>query len=509
MLTSLLFRIGICLIFAISMITIGFTIPLAASPEQCFNEITPNDMYSSLECAFSGAFIIAGGLSAGAWIFMRALSMNLQICWDISPGRKFFYASQLFGWGIPAVLFCITITITGVSFRFGSACHVNHENSMGDFWGPLLAFAGAAGILQLITFGYCIQVYMKNLWSDEPPTTMSGNGSSILPSYTGSVRTQTARAVYQRLKKVLWLQWRGICIVTIILVDVIFFSIVFVQLDEMQSTILANLDKLEPWLVCLAQNPDDRDECLHLVHGWLVNEPTVVAVLLLLSLTGVQAFLFLTRPSIFPAWWGFIRRKTVAQQEFVSLDARQKNLMRSNSKQELLRYQRGHQATTFELQSKKPSPMVTDIDSKRLSSTISSPEEVYKSPQSAVSHNSSAFNAAFDVNRHISPPTDRARLPPEYIGRITPSPASGAGARSPAAGYTQPYSSQDYFAPSAVDLSRERRYEAPRESFSAPMRSVSFDVRDPYDRGGLSQNPPSDRGESVDGYDQYDGPRRV
>lgn len=488
------------------MIAIGFTIPLAASPDQCFNEITPNDMYSSMECAWSGAFIIAGGLSAGSWIFFRALSMNLQICWDIAPGRKFFYAAQLLGWGVPAVLFCITITITGVSFRFGSACHVNHNNSMGDFWGPLLAFAGAAGILQIITFGYCIQVYMKNLWSDQPPTSNSGYGSSNLPSYNGSVRTQTARAVYQRLKKVLWLQWRGICIVTIILVDVIFFSIVFVQLDGMQSSILSHLDKVEPWLVCLAANPYDRDQCLHLVNGWLVNEPTVVAVLLLLSLTGLQAFLFLTRPSIFPAWWNFIRRKGSAQQEFVSLDARQKNLMRSNSKQELLRYQRGHQATNFELQS-KPSPVIAlDVDSKRVSSTISSPEEVYKSPQSAISHDSPIFDAAFHSSHSRSPQVGRGRVPSEYVGRITPSPASDVKSNPLSAGFTQPYSSHDYFAPSRASLSGERRYNAPNASFSAPKpppsrenstRSVSFDVRDAYNRG-LSLNPPSEIVESVD-----------
>lgn len=46
---------------------LGFVIPLGAQPEQCYNEITPNDMYSSLTCAFSGAFLIAGGLSMGVW----------------------------------------------------------------------------------------------------------------------------------------------------------------------------------------------------------------------------------------------------------------------------------------------------------------------------------------------------------------------------------------------------------------------------------------------------------
>ena len=105
-----------------------------------------------------------------------------------------------------------------------------------------MALAGAAGVLQLMTLVYCANVYLKNMWSDSP-TESSTNGSVSghgLPSYQASVRTQTARAVYRRLKKVLWLQWRGICIVTIILVDVVFFTIVFVKLDSMQSSVLNN-----------------------------------------------------------------------------------------------------------------------------------------------------------------------------------------------------------------------------------------------------------------------------
>jgi hypothetical protein len=377
--------LSVCLVVSAIMIALGFTIPLAAKPEQCFNEITPNDMYSSAECAWSGAFIVAGGLSATMWIFIRALSMNLQICWDIVPGRKFFYGSQALGWGLPAALFTATMTVTGVSFRFGSACHVNHPHSMADFWGPLLGLAGAAGLLQLVTFGYCIHVYLKNLWSDQAGSSTNASGSG-LPSYSGSVRTQTARAVYQRLKKVLWLQWRGICIVSIILVDVVFFSIVFVYLDGLQNSLTADWQRIEPWLTCLALNPTNKDACISKVSHIIVNEGTVIAVLLLLSLTGFQVFIFLVRPSVFEAWVDFVRcRFSPHRQEFVSLDARQPDILaRSNSKQELLKYDhvRGHLSTTFEMQKPALRSLSTDLDSKspNASTVLSSPDETYRSP---------------------------------------------------------------------------------------------------------------------------------
>ncbi|CAK4031824.1 hypothetical protein AC579_2693, partial [Lecanosticta acicola] len=468
--------LSVCLIVSIVMITLGNAIPLAANPDQCYDEITPNDMYSLTECAWSGAFIIAGGLTTDMWIFIRALSMNLQICWDIVPGKKFFYISQLLGWGIPAILFTTTLTLTGVSFRFGTTCQINHHDSMGDFWGLLLVMAGAAALLQLVTFGYCIHVYLRNLWTEDTQTTTSASGSG-LPSYQGSMRAQTARAVYRRLKKVLWLQWRGICICCIILVDVIFFSVVFVSLDGMQTSVRNDFDKVEPWLVCLAAHPDDKAACLHLVAGWLVNESTVIAVVMLLSLAGVQVFLLLTRPSVFPAWWDLIRSPfSSSRQEFVSLDARPE-IMRGNSQHQVLRYQRGHQATTFEMQPKPPTVSAIDLDHKALS-TLDSPDDIYEPPLAARRYPS------VDDSTSTLAVQQRGRLPPEYVGRITPSPSAATDTQSRPRG--APRDVNDYFTATGV------------------YHAVSWDPRDLVPRGGaggLGLNPPIEAGEEEDGHD--------
>ena len=374
---------------------------------------------------------------------------------------------------------------------------------MADFWGPLMALAGAAGVLQLMTLVYCANVYLKNMWSDSP-TESSTNGSVSghgLPSYQASVRTQTARAVYRRLKKVLWLQWRGICIVTIILVDVVFFTIVFVKLDSMQSSVLNNYEKVAPWLACLAANPTDKNQCLHLVQGWLVPEAAVAAVLLLLSLAGFQVFALLTRPSIFPAWIDWIwRREPNNRQEFVSLDATQEQLARSNSKAGLVEYQRGHQNTAFEMQPKPPQVTTQDLGEKEFGeSTLSSPEDSYQSPLQR--GQSPAVGTTID----FSPPhQNRGQLPPEYIGRITPSPG-GTPAWSHT--YQRPgfarEGSNDYFVDSSR-ISEEGQYHRPAASFSKPRapsrgsstKSVSFDQNMLYTRGGLALNPPSEAGES-------------
>ncbi|KAF1959309.1 hypothetical protein CC80DRAFT_324984 [Byssothecium circinans] len=311
-----------CLIIAAIFMALGFVIPFGVKPNQCHDEITPNDMFSDLTCAFSGAFLIAGGLSMAVWIFIRALSMHLQICWDVMPGKRFFYAAQTLGWSVAAGFFTATMSVTGVSYRFGELCHVNSAQSIKDFWGPLLAIAGAATLVQLATFVYCIKVYLQNMWSDDKTETQSSAG---LPSYTTSVRTRSARAVYRRVRKVLWLQWRGIAIVVFILVDVIFFSVVFIFLNDVTTHAIDDVQKAMPFVLCLIENPLEHDQCSPLAQKLFVNKSTVIAILLMLSLAGIQAFMLLIRTSIFTAWRDLFRHKFSRQREFVSLDAKHDN----------------------------------------------------------------------------------------------------------------------------------------------------------------------------------------
>ncbi|KAF3001987.1 hypothetical protein E8E13_007877 [Curvularia kusanoi] len=308
-----------CLILAAMFMALGFVIPFGAQPEQCYDEITPNDMYSDLTCAFSGAFLISGGLSIAVWIFIRALSMHLQICWDVTPGKKFFYWAQGLGWTVAAGFFTATITVTGVSYRFGDVCHVNSENSMKDFWGPLLAIAGGATLIQLATFVYCIKVYLQNIWSDDKTETHSSAG---LPSYTGSVRTRSARAVYRRVRKVLWLQWRGITIVVFILVDVIFFSVVFIWLNSLQTKAQDDIQEFQPFLKCLRDNPSNPEPCLNYGQKLAINQGTVIAILMMLSIAGLQVFILLLRWSMLTGWVELFKSKFSKNREFVSLDAK-------------------------------------------------------------------------------------------------------------------------------------------------------------------------------------------
>ncbi|CAG8954068.1 hypothetical protein HYFRA_00009169 [Hymenoscyphus fraxineus] len=308
--------LSICLAMAVILMNLGFIVPLGANPEQCFNEITPHDMTSNLSCAFSGAFLIAGGWGGVMWVFLRAVALHLQICWQMVIGKRFMWGALATGWGIPAIGLTVALVFSGVSFRFGDTCHVNHQNSLADLWIPLLAFAGITVIIQFGTFGYCIKVYLQSLADDSTTTDTSG-----LPSYSTSVRgTISPKQAYRRVRRVIELQWRGIAIVLLIIADVIFFAIVFVFADGTETKIIKNPQTALPWLTCIVQK-GDKNQCLSLTDNIIVNEATIIAVLLLLSLNGIWCLFLLGRISMFTGWLELLRPQPDV--EFVSVDVRQ------------------------------------------------------------------------------------------------------------------------------------------------------------------------------------------
>jgi hypothetical protein len=311
--------LSICLTVAVSLMNLGFIIPLAGQPNECYDAITPHDMATSPICATSGSFLLAGGWAGVLWIFLRALSLHLQICWQLVMGRTYMWVSQVVGWGIPAIGLALLLVYSGVSFRFGATCHINHKNSLADFWIPLLAFAGLTVIIQCATFAYCIKVYLASL--NDNSTTTEGSG---LPSYASSIRTMTPRQAYRRVRRVIQLQWRGIVIVLIVVADVILFAVVFVFQDNTVQSVKENTSLAAPWIECLLLNRGNKNQCLDKTGTLVVSLPTVTAVLILLAMNGIWLLIFFGRWTMVTGWGEFLtsclHRRT--KKEFVSVDAR-------------------------------------------------------------------------------------------------------------------------------------------------------------------------------------------
>lgn len=245
-------------------------------------------MKSSTVCAASATALLFGGFAGVMWVFLRSLSLHLQICWQQSVGRFFMIFSHAAGWLVPFLVVTLALVFSGVSFRFGDTCHINHEHSLHDFWIPILIFSGLTVLVQFATLGYCIKVYLASLADSSASTEGSG-----MPDYTNSIRTMTPRQAYKRVRRVIALQWRGIAIVLIIIADVIFFSVVFVFLDNTVEDVKHHPEVSEAWVTCLAiaaASGGSKDDCLEEGRQLVVGEGTVIAVLLLLAVSSSLHF---------------------------------------------------------------------------------------------------------------------------------------------------------------------------------------------------------------------------
>lgn len=401
--------LSVCLTSGVLLMNLGFVVPLAGRPDECADRITPHGMQSNSVCAASGSLLILGGWTGVMWVFLRSLSLHLQICWQVVVGRSFMWASQVVGWGVPILGVTLALIFSGVSFRFGKTCHINHANSLADLWIPLLVFAGLTIIIQFATFGYCIRVYLASLADNNASTENSG-----LPSYSNSIRTMTPRQAYRRVRRVIQLQWRGILIVLIIIADVIFFSIIFVFQDNTIQRIKEDGGLAASWVLCLAQNRGNKHACFGDAKSLAVSEGAVGAVLTLLSCNGIWLVILLGRWSMVTGWGELLHlTKTPdrAKREFISVDARVDDLKKDTRSYEMLS---------------------RDQDGKTVDDVVTPGTVSPTSPVNARSHN--GFESPFP-QEPTSPP---------------PSMSMPGGRRTP-----------DYFGNTA-------RYHAPVRSFSSP-----------------------------------------
>lgn len=310
--------ITVCFTLSVACLQIPFIIQLGTNPQQCYDDITPNDMHTSWSCAFTGAILLFGGIATVTWSLLRTIALHLQVCWEVVIGPVFMWAALAVGLGIPVLLLTLMLVFTGVSYRFGGVCHINSTDSLGDYWIPLLVIAGLGLILQFVTMAYCIHIYVRSLFDPSDPTSTTNSG---LPSYSNSFRTVTARQAYKRVQRVLKLQWRSMALVMVILANVIYLAVTFVQLDSVMTVSDSSLEKALPWLECLIKNQDPK-KCTTEASAIGLTEAALDAAMVLLCIASFWVFLFTVRLTMFKGWLEFWQGLFVKHVEFVSVDAR-------------------------------------------------------------------------------------------------------------------------------------------------------------------------------------------
>ncbi|KAI9698623.1 MAG: hypothetical protein M1820_007422 [Bogoriella megaspora] len=278
-------------------------------PPLCSDDITPNDMHSNVECAWTGALVLTGGMGLAMWIFLRALWMHLRVCWDVMPGKFFFWFSHLFGWGTIAVILTAALAATGVSYRIAGTCLPNHPHTVADFWAWLITFAGLAIVTQLATSGYCIWVYIRHLLAHPSSKNVQSTvttGTSTSGRHLGAI---SAKATWQKVHKVLVAQWRGLVLSILIIIESGYFTAIFLREDVYAASPMgpARIGQLEQWALCLITSGGDKNACLGEAKELTLDPAVVLASEVVVSFIGIEILLLLGRPSIFKGWLDLLR----------------------------------------------------------------------------------------------------------------------------------------------------------------------------------------------------------
>ncbi|THZ24218.1 hypothetical protein D6C89_05055 [Aureobasidium pullulans] len=316
------------------ILQLAIIVPLGAKPSMCYDDITPNDMYSDLPCAFSGAFLLWGGMACVCWVLSRSLWTNLRVCWNIPDTRAFLVASQIFCWGVPTILTAVCMKYTGVSYRLTIICLPNDKHTFTTYFGWMIAFASLAFALQIITSFYCLYMYLMNLWKTSSSSASRNTGtSSELPTSATTAKSTwdkpwkaNRQQAWARVRRIFILQWRNISLCLFSIAVVAMLSGVFVDLNTSLARDKARgfrAKEIAGWAACLVIT-QDKNKCLPLAKQLGITEAAVSASLIVCALTGLNTFALLMRWGTLVAWWELIRgsRRRRDSEDFLNAEPR-------------------------------------------------------------------------------------------------------------------------------------------------------------------------------------------
>lgn len=270
--------LSVGLLFPVLFISFAFAIPVTSNPDMCYDAITPNDMHSSLSCAWTGSLVTIGGIGSVVWVFLRSLWLHIRIFWDRELGIRFMWGSIIFGTLMPLVSLIAVLSVTGFSYRMGQTCLPNHEHALETFWIWLVIFASLAFILQIFTSGYCFYAYirsMRRLRSEQAVNSLESNA------------TRRKLISWVHVKQMFLLQWRNILVSVFVIIGSISFFIVFWRQNHKLGRVFnspGNISAIKSWVICQNSSVGD-EECRKYVKDFTVNRAAVLASLILASVS--------------------------------------------------------------------------------------------------------------------------------------------------------------------------------------------------------------------------------
>jgi hypothetical protein len=160
----------------------------------------------------------------------------------------------------------------------GQTCLPNSENAILTFWIWLVIFAIAGFLLQAITTGYCVYVYLRSLRRDRRQAANSEQRGRAMANHE----------TWKTVKKLFLLQWRNILVSIFTIIGSIAFFIVFFTQDSKLGRVFndpKNIKPVKTWIICQTLSRGDRKECRNYVSNFTVPRASVLTSLILASVS--------------------------------------------------------------------------------------------------------------------------------------------------------------------------------------------------------------------------------
>jgi hypothetical protein len=101
----------------------------------------------------------------------RTIHLHTQICWNhLHFNRIVGIVLNVIGWTVPAMFLGLVFVFAEISYTISDHCSIRVDWVTSLLIIPLIVEISLAIFVQMLTFCYCVNVYLKSLSEPPPPT---------------------------------------------------------------------------------------------------------------------------------------------------------------------------------------------------------------------------------------------------------------------------------------------------------------------------------------------------
>jgi hypothetical protein len=206
--------------------------------------------------------------------------------------------------------------VSGFAYRAATQCFV--INGEGGFivMGFWIGFAGLALVLQLVTTGYCVIVFLSShrLRTGHIKAARRSMSWQTLRFWKREPRPEGdgfhhPHKRWRGIRHTVSMQRRIILLTVALVIEVVFFTAIFWASEErVKSRSNPSNPQTQEFAACLVYSGGNRELCLPYAQYLVLSKNSILGAFGMFSLAGVQAFAFLFRSSMLVAWWELAKK---------------------------------------------------------------------------------------------------------------------------------------------------------------------------------------------------------